>query len=240
MDKGLSKKQITKLISKVQRGGVRDGDLCPRCGLPSLRQKGSGYVENLKAYICPECYLEYVLLMDKEDDMSSWNLYQENVSPLSAKTITREILPIYKEGDRVIDTRSDWPGTITHALPQGGLYEVLPDGSDEVTVLKDKDIIVESDEDMEQYLQFLSSHFFSGMTLEIVQITSSIGDTHQEMVGTVQGVLQDGGVAIRFTSDDSAVIYPDVDRVRYLGEIQQAAETTGQLDDNFSEFEIEF
>ena len=243
----LSQRKISKIITRMQRNGVKEGDPCPRCGRHSMKGNTKDcFVPEVKAYICKDCEMEHSLSVfsrDEDfDDFESWHLYgagAEFTAPTSNGKVGRQILSVFQPGDRVIDTRSDWPGTIVHTLPEGGLYEVQPDGSSDTSVMKDIDLVFAQDEDLVRYTDLLRNRIKIGSAVKIEVIASNITKDFMGKEGYVTAIEDNGSIRVQCESGSSLSLFPDADRLRFLGEIQSSNNQT-QDDDDDDAFVIEF
>lgn len=229
-EQGFRLRQVRRIITRAQKHGICDGDRCPRCGRNTMSSdnRRNSYIPELNGYICKECEMERALsifTLNKADHYDNWVLYGEVESNPEHNTkkihsSNRSIVCAYKEGDRVIDAKGDWPGTIVHTLPAGGLYEVMPDGveNNDTVILKDRELTLEMSGDFLEYVNLVKSRFFTGMELVIEQISSSVGDIHAGMKAEIVTISENGGLQIEFENGDKSEIYPDCDRFQVLGD----------------------
>lgn len=218
-------KRAARALRSVQELGISDGDKCPCCGQTTMSAncEENSFFPALGLYICNACGfdLEFGSLSSNDIDYDSWDMLAGTESDgENEESGTSQWIPIPKfhEGDRVIDIHSDWPGTVTHVLPQGVLYEVRLDGKHkDIHILKDREMLFEMHYKPEKYAEMIRSHFSVGDIVQIEKIESQVGDTHSGQQGRVEALFDNGGISVQlFESKDTLILYPDVDRFQLL------------------------
>lgn len=229
-------KKLCKAIKKAQSAGIQSGDVCPRCGRPCMTGHGSDCLLNgLDIYVCGNCGIAVSLseLTGEDISIESWAVAgadgSEPASDLDNDKFV--VLPKYRAGDRVIDTKIGWPCTVVHALPYGGVYEVLPDGLDRETVtLKDRELTLEMTTDIADYVKTVRAIFPIGARIRVDKVVTRPGDDHSGKSGVITEIADNGGVHVQFAPTDTIILYPDMDRFLLIGEDESDAEEPNQED----------
>ena len=218
-------KKAARLIASLQKQGISEGDKCPCCGQSTMSgtDEDNFFVKDLGIYICNACGFEIELssIIGEGLPYEDWAMFsQESVDSLpTGQTSHQDAAAKFREGDRVVDIHSDWPGTVTHVLPQGNLYEVRLDGkSHDTHILKDREMVFEMPFDREAYANIVKGRINISDKIRIEKIASQVGNPHAGETGKVVEILANGGITVQLDGDSNqTVIYPDVDRFQVIG-----------------------
>lgn len=220
-------KKILKAIKRQQAKGISQGDICPRCGKPAMKASGRNESISDGIFVCSSCFIDasFATLAGDQESYSSWAAFSDEDISQSGEwhphvpPVKKEVLPRFEKGDRLLDVRSDWPGTVSQILPQG-LYVVHHDGDDfNEIVLKDKEVCFEVNDDIDSYIALLRKRIPENSEIRILSVASTPGSQWEEKAGTVRKVTDKGTVeVVLHGTNELAAICPDADIFQLLGE----------------------